>query len=126
MNQRNLHAQCRKMVDCSLRVGSELPPKVKEFKNVMVLFTREGKMKHNTDRQLVAVSIGHVPVDCCSKEPEPESKALNSRLDLNSNHHLSSQNDTADCRYKRPKLVSFTGWLSTPLSLRRNYAVGTL
>jgi len=36
---------CRKMVECSLRVGSELLPQAKEFKYLGVLFTSECKME---------------------------------------------------------------------------------
>jgi len=47
---------CRKMVDRSLRVGSELLPQVKEFKYLEVLFTSEDKMEQEMDRQIGAAS----------------------------------------------------------------------
>ena len=47
---------CRKMVECSLRVGSELLPQAKEFKYLGVLFTSEGKMEREMDRRIGAVS----------------------------------------------------------------------
>jgi len=36
---------CRKLVDCSLHVGTECLPQAKEFKYLGVLFTSEGKME---------------------------------------------------------------------------------
>lgn len=42
---------CRKAVDCSLELGSELPPKV-----IVILFTSEGKMEHEIDRWIGAAS----------------------------------------------------------------------
>ncbi|KAK0144408.1 Ankyrin repeat and sterile alpha motif domain-containing protein 1B [Merluccius polli] len=47
---------CRKMVDCSLRVGSELLPQVKEFKYLQILFMSEGKMECEMDRRIGAAS----------------------------------------------------------------------
>ena len=47
---------CRKMVECSLRVGSELLPQAKEFKYLGVLFTSEGKMEREMDRRIGAAS----------------------------------------------------------------------
>ena len=46
---------CRKMVDCSLRVGSELLPQSNEFKDLRVLFTSEGKMEREMYRRIGAV-----------------------------------------------------------------------
>ena len=47
---------CRKTVECSLRVGSELLPQAKEFKYLGVLFTSEGKMEREMDRWIGAAS----------------------------------------------------------------------
>jgi len=47
---------CRKMVDCSLRVGNELLPQAKEFKYLRVLFTSEGRMEREMDRRIGAAS----------------------------------------------------------------------
>ncbi|KAK0135127.1 hypothetical protein N1851_029060 [Merluccius polli] len=47
---------CWKTVECSLRVGSELLPQVKEFQYLGVLFTSEGKMEHEMDRRIGAAS----------------------------------------------------------------------
>ena len=47
---------CRKTVECSLWVGSELMPQAKEFKYLEVLFTSEGKMEREMDRWIGAVS----------------------------------------------------------------------
>ncbi|KAK0143837.1 hypothetical protein N1851_017957 [Merluccius polli] len=47
---------CRKTVDCSLWVGSELLPQVKEFKYLGILFTSEGKMEREMDRQIDAAT----------------------------------------------------------------------
>ena len=47
---------CRKTVECSLRVGSELLPQAKEFKYLGVLFTSEGKMEREMDRRIGAAS----------------------------------------------------------------------
>ena len=47
---------CWKKVDCSLWVGNELLPQVKEFKYLRVLFTSEGKMEREVDRQISAAS----------------------------------------------------------------------
>ena len=47
---------CWKTVECSLRVGSELLPQVKEFQYLGVLFTSEGKMEHEMDRRISAAS----------------------------------------------------------------------
>lgn len=40
---------CREMVDCSLQVGSELPPQA-------ILFINEGKIEQETDKQIGAAS----------------------------------------------------------------------
>ena len=47
---------CRKPVDCPLRVGGELLPQVWEFKYHGVLFTSEGRMEREKDRQFGAAS----------------------------------------------------------------------
>ena len=47
---------CRKTVECSLRVGSELLPQAKDFKYFGVLFTSEGKMEREMDRRIGAAS----------------------------------------------------------------------
>ncbi len=47
---------CRKMVVYSLWTGSELLPQAKEFKYLRVLFTSEGKMEREMDRQIGAAS----------------------------------------------------------------------
>jgi len=49
-------ALCRKMVECSLRVGIELLSQAKEFKYLGVLFTSEDKMEQEMDRQIGAPS----------------------------------------------------------------------
>jgi len=41
-------------VECSLQVGSELLPQMKEFKYLRVLFTSEGKMEQEMERQIGA------------------------------------------------------------------------
>ncbi|KAI3369500.1 hypothetical protein L3Q82_007714 [Scortum barcoo] len=41
----------RKRVVCPLRVGGEVLPQVEEFKYLGVLFTSEGKMEHEIDRE---------------------------------------------------------------------------
>jgi len=43
---------CRKRVECSLRVGSELLPQAKEFKYLGVLFTSKGRMEREMDRRI--------------------------------------------------------------------------
>lgn len=45
---------CRTMMDCSLWVGSELLPHVKEFKYLRVLFTSEGKVE--CDKQIAVLA----------------------------------------------------------------------
>ena len=47
---------CRKTVECSLRVRSELLPQAKEFKYLGVLFMSEGKMEWEMDRRIGAAS----------------------------------------------------------------------
>jgi len=47
---------CRKPVDCSLRVGMECLTQAKEFKYLGVLFTSEGKMEREIDRQIGAAA----------------------------------------------------------------------
>jgi len=47
---------CQKMVEFSLRVGSELLPQAKEFKYLGVLFTSEGKIERVMDRWIGAAS----------------------------------------------------------------------
>ncbi|KAI3353886.1 hypothetical protein L3Q82_005087 [Scortum barcoo] len=46
----------RKRVGCPLRVGGEVLPQVEEFKYLGVLFTSEGKMEREIDRQIGAAS----------------------------------------------------------------------
>ncbi|KAI3353926.1 hypothetical protein L3Q82_005127 [Scortum barcoo] len=46
----------RKRVACPLRVGGEVLPQVEEFKYLEVLFTSEGKMEREIDRQIGAAS----------------------------------------------------------------------
>ncbi|KAK3555076.1 hypothetical protein QTP86_007974 [Hemibagrus guttatus] len=46
----------RKKVACTLQVGGELLPQVEEFKYLGVLFTSEGRMDHEIDRQIGAVA----------------------------------------------------------------------
>ena len=43
-------------MDCSVLVGIELVPQVKEFKYLRVLFMSEGKMECELDRQIGAAS----------------------------------------------------------------------
>ncbi len=43
-------------MDCSLWVGSELLPQVKEFKHLGVLFANEGKMEREMDRRIAAAA----------------------------------------------------------------------
>ena len=47
---------CAKTVECSLRVGEEVLPQVKEFKYLGVLFTSEGRMGREMDRRIGAAS----------------------------------------------------------------------
>ncbi|KAK3507968.1 hypothetical protein QTP70_005998 [Hemibagrus guttatus] len=44
----------RKKVACTLQVGGEFLPQVEEFKYLGVLFTSEGRMDHEIDRQIGA------------------------------------------------------------------------
>ncbi|KAK3517314.1 hypothetical protein QTP70_002959 [Hemibagrus guttatus] len=46
----------RKKVACTLQVGGELLPQVEEFKYLGVLFTSEGRMDHEIDRQIGAAA----------------------------------------------------------------------
>ena len=46
----------RKRVDCPLQVGGESLLQVEEFKYLGVLFTSEGKMEREIDRQIWAAS----------------------------------------------------------------------
>ncbi|KAK0135552.1 hypothetical protein N1851_028597 [Merluccius polli] len=46
----------RKRVECTLRVGDEILPQVEEFKYFGVLFTSEGRMEREIDRQIGAAS----------------------------------------------------------------------
>jgi len=66
---------CRKTVECSLRVGSELLPQAKEFKYLGVLFTSEGKMgagDGQTDWCGVCSNASAVPVRCGEEGAEPK------------------------------------------------------
>jgi len=47
---------CRKLVDCSLQVGTECLPQAKEFKYLRVLLTSEGEMEPKIDRRIVAAT----------------------------------------------------------------------
>ncbi len=67
---------CRKKVDCSLWVGSELLPQVKEFKYLRVLFMSESKMEREIDRRIYV--------------PSAVMWALYRTVDLHSNPHLLS------------------------------------
>ncbi|KAK3555566.1 hypothetical protein QTP86_022023 [Hemibagrus guttatus] len=46
----------RKKVACTLQVGGEVLPQVEEFKYLGVLFTSEGRMDHEIDRQIGAAA----------------------------------------------------------------------
>ncbi|XP_047467164.1 uncharacterized protein LOC125023726 [Mugil cephalus] len=46
----------RKRVDCSLRVGEEVLPRVEEFKYLRIFFTSEGRMEQEIDRRIGAAS----------------------------------------------------------------------
>ncbi|KAK3555547.1 hypothetical protein QTP86_021786, partial [Hemibagrus guttatus] len=46
----------RKKVACTLQVGGEILPQVEEFKYLGVLFTSEGRMDHEIDRQIGAAA----------------------------------------------------------------------
>ncbi|KAI3370208.1 hypothetical protein L3Q82_024983 [Scortum barcoo] len=46
----------QKRVACPLRVGGEVLPQVEEFKYLGILFTSEGKMEREIDRQIGAAS----------------------------------------------------------------------
>lgn len=46
----------RKRVYCTLWIGSELLPQVKELKYTGVLFTSEGRLEHDIDRRIDAVA----------------------------------------------------------------------
>ncbi|KAK3556482.1 hypothetical protein QTP70_008321 [Hemibagrus guttatus] len=46
----------RKKVACTLQVGGEVLPQVEEFKNLGVLFTSEGRMDREIDRQIGAAA----------------------------------------------------------------------
>jgi len=73
---------CRKMVECSLRVGSELLPQVKEFKYLGVLFTSEAKMKWVIDRRIGASAVMQALYRSIvvKREVSRKAKALLSRL----------------------------------------------
>ena len=45
-----------KRMDCPLQVGEELLPQVKELKYLGVLFTSEGEIEREIDRQIGAAS----------------------------------------------------------------------
>lgn len=45
-----------KRMDCLLWVGSELLPKVEQFKYLLVLLKSEGRLKHKIDRWIGAVA----------------------------------------------------------------------
>ncbi|KAI3368141.1 hypothetical protein L3Q82_007873 [Scortum barcoo] len=74
----------RKRVACPLQVGGEVLPQVEEFKYLGVLFTSEGKMEREIDRQIGAASAvmrsvyrtvngeeGAESKEPAAKEPEP-------------------------------------------------------
>ncbi len=71
------------MADCSLLVGSESLPQVKEY----LRFTSEGHMEPEIDRQIVEASA--VILTLCqsgsSERDEPEDEALDLVVDLCSN-----------------------------------------
>ncbi|TWW70800.1 hypothetical protein D4764_17G0002830 [Takifugu flavidus] len=46
----------RKKIECLLRVGEEVLPQVEEFKYLGILFTSEGRMEREIDRQIGAAS----------------------------------------------------------------------
>ena len=47
----------QKRVECTLRVGDEILPQVEEFKYLGVLFTSEGRLEREIDRQIGATSV---------------------------------------------------------------------
>lgn len=80
---------CRKTVECSLQVGSELLPQVKHFKYLWVLFTIDGKTELAIDRQIdAALEVIWMLYHWVEEEAELECKALNFWVYLCSNLHL--------------------------------------
>ena len=64
---------------CSLQVGKELLNQAKGFKGVSVLFTRDGKMERETDRQIGAASaVIRVPDHCPGATSQPSPMVVSS------------------------------------------------
>ncbi|KAI3351334.1 hypothetical protein L3Q82_005878 [Scortum barcoo] len=82
----------RKRVACPLRVGGEVLPQVEEFKYLGVLFTSEGKMEHEIDRRIGAVSavmqVGVPDRDRGEEGAESKGEALDLPVNLRSHPHL--------------------------------------
>ena len=81
----------RKRVECSLRVGNEILPQVKEFKYLGVLFTSEGRMEREVHGRICAASAVLRALRC--------------------------EEGATSCEYKRPKWVSSAGCLGSPLEI---------
>ncbi|TWW64146.1 hypothetical protein D4764_03G0011540 [Takifugu flavidus] len=73
----------RKKVECLLRVKEEIMPQVEEVKYLGVLFTSEGRMEREIDRQ-----IGAAPLRSGEERAEPKGKVLDLPVDLRSYPHL--------------------------------------
>ncbi|TWW55951.1 hypothetical protein D4764_09G0010010 [Takifugu flavidus] len=74
----------RKKVECLLRVKEEILPQVEEFKYLRVLFTSEGRMEQEIDRQIGAASAVMRPLH----RSVVVKRAPNLPVDLNSYPHL--------------------------------------
>lgn len=92
----------------------KIVPLVEELKYLVVLFTSEGKMKHEKVRRIIVVCRDAVeaPICCGEEETEPKGKALGLLVDLPSHCHLCSKSLHNDLKYSRniwPKCV-WCGW----------------
>ena len=101
---------CRKTMECSLRVGSELLPQAKEFKYLGVWCTSEGKMEREMDRRIGAASaVMRVLYRSVVVKKELSRKAKLSIYRsiylpiLTYGHELWVVTEERDCGYKRPK-----------------------
>ena len=96
---------CRKTVECSLQVGSELLPQAKEFKYLRVLFTSEGKMELEIDRWIGAASavMRALYQSVVVKELRWKANLLIYQSIYVPNFTPRAVGSERDCRYKWPK-----------------------
>ena len=73
-----------KMVECPLRVGNEILPRVEEFQYLGVLFTSEGRMEREIDRRIGAASA----VMRALHRPVVVKKELSQKANVRSYPHL--------------------------------------